>query len=494
MKTLVIMSFESVPEAATGPSGTVVYPLSSIKKWLAETSPAEVENAGFAYGHAASSIEYACDAITRNAAKLAEDRVWHGFASVEVQEALRKLHATGTELASKMEMMSTTLRLYGGTYLPQAREQVAGLTPPPEGMSNQLAGTAMESKDTRAGREAMTELNKKIVELYDTYMPRTVSYDLDIPQPPEGSASPAKKVNPYADTTPPSNGSIHRGSAVAGDSGGSNGFASYPGADRSGSGAGGAGGGSNLEGSGSNGSGSNGSGPNGSGSGGSGSGGPGSGSDGPGGSGPDGPGPDGSGPDGPGADGPGSDGSAGSGSDGSDGTAEDGVGDGSDQGPESPPTDANGTGTDQDMGDDETVDSVIGGNNDALADDPRSTEVENFTPPPVTGALPHLPTPIAGPLGVPSALGTPSGLVVPPVLGGPGFGAGTAGMGEAASVMARGATATSGMPMMPMMPMGGGGVGGEGGQVSETPYGLSEDHDVWKCDDDVTSSTITQSV
>ncbi|MEV6860996.1 hypothetical protein AB0M44_08320 [Streptosporangium subroseum] len=470
MKTLVIMSFESVPEAATGPSGTVMYPLSSIKKWLADTSPAKVEDAGFSYGHAASSIDYACEGVARNATQLA--KVWDGFGSVEVQEAMQKLHATGSELVSKMEMISTTLRLYGGTYLPQVREQVAGLNSPLEGIGVELPGTATESKDTKAGRKAMTELNEKIVELYNTNIPRTVSYDLDIPQAPEGAASTSRKVNLYADTMPSSSGSSsYSGSSSAGDPGGSNGFASYPDADTSGSGTGGTGGGSNTEGSD----------PNGSDPGNSGSG-----SEGPGGSG--------AGSDGPGSDGSGPDGS---GSDGSDGTTEDGAEAGSEQGSEPSPADANGTGADQDAGNDQTVDSVIGGNNDALANDPRSTEVENFTQPPTTGALPNLPNvitgPTAGPLGVPSALGAPPGLGVPSVLGGPGFGAGAAGMGEAASVMARGATATSGMPMMPMMPMGGG-VGGEGCQELDSSYGLPEDHDVWKCDDDVTFSTITQSV
>jgi hypothetical protein len=48
--------------------------------------------------------------------------------------------------------------------------------------------------------------------------------------------------------------------------------------------------------------------------------------------------------------------------------------------------------------------------------------------------------------------------------------------------------------MMPMMPMGGGAPGGENGQEFSSPYGYTEDHDVWKCDDDVTFPTITQSV
>ncbi|WP_406312386.1 hypothetical protein OHA77_27750 [Streptosporangium sp. NBC_01639] len=445
-KFLLIRSGAAVPEA-----GEVVASRSQIQKWLNDTAPAAVNDAGFAYGHAASTVDLACGAIQRVAKELA--RVWGGDTAIEVQKAMQLLHATGTELSSKMDMMSTALRLYGETYLPEARAKVAGL--PPGLDLIELAGTGMESEDTKTARKAMRELNEKIVEIYSIQVPPYVSYELPTVSLP-GGTSEHKNVD-YG------GGPAYQGGAPGSGPQGTGGSGSSPWPE--GSGSDGSGGAASSRGSGTGGTGSDGSGANGPGSVGSGANGPGAGdpvgSDGsgqdgsdandPGANGPGStdPGADGSGAEGAGADGSGGQGSGGSGSDG--GTGKDGDG---------------------------TVSPVIGGDE---RHDPRSTETVGYTPQtpnlvsplntvgPTTN-LPHITT------GVPN---------VSPVLGGPGAGTSFPGAGFGAGgvtspVLSRGVM-SNGAPMMPFMSgMGGAPADGEQQNDMSRP-GHKEVHDVWGC-------------
>ncbi|GAA4233949.1 uncharacterized protein YukE [Streptosporangium album] len=436
-KFLLIRSGAAVPEA-----GDVVASRSQIQKWLNDTAPTAVNDAGFAYGHAASTVDLACGAIQRVAKELAQ--VWGGDAAVEVQKAMQLLHATGTELSSKMEMMSTALRLYGETYLPEARAKTAGLAPD-IGLI-ELPGTATESKDTKTARKVMRELNEKIVELYTIQVPLYVSYELPTVSLP-GGTSEYKNVDygggpAYKDGSP--------GSGSQGTGGG--GSSSRPG------GSGGSGGSGSSGGGGTGGTGSDSSGANGPGSVGSGANGPGSGDP----VGSSGPGQDGSGANGPGANGPGSTdpGANGPGADGSGG-----------QGSGGPGSDG-GTGKDGDG----TVSPVIGGDE---RHDPRSTETASATqrpptnlvsPPNTVGPttnLPHITTSVPN---------------VSPVLGGPGAGTGFPGAGSGAGgatspVLSRGVM-SNGASMAPFMP-GMGGATGEKQEDRPRGPGLEEIHNVW---------------
>ncbi|MFD8532954.1 WXG100 family type VII secretion target [Streptosporangium canum] len=454
-KVLIIRSSAAVPQA-----DGVTQTKDQIKELLRNTAPVSIDDAGFAYGNAAGTVDLVCGALQRVAGELA--KVWGGDAAVEVQKALQMLHATGTELASKMEQMSSTLRLYGGTYLPQAIEKINKLetqggtsTVPPS--SN--AGTSPAAADVEAANEAarkvLRELNEKIVELYNDRVPPHVSYELPTVSLPGGPSS-------YTKTGYPNGGSPYRG-------------------DSTGSGNGSAGSGTSgsswSPGSGTGSSGSSGSDPGGSGPGGPGSDGPGSDGSGPKGSDPADPGSNGTDPGGSGSDGTGSPGS-GDGASGADG----GNGNG-----QSPADGANGS--DHGKGADGTAPAVIGGNEDASRHDPRSTETAGLNQQPVTALAPPnsvVPTTVAPPT---TSFGPAN--AVSPVLGGPGAGpgagVGTLGVGGTGSAaLARGTIGNSGM--MPMMPMGGG-MGQEGGEEHETSVYLPE-KDHWESEHDVTSSCI----
>lgn len=451
-KVLIIRSSAAVPQA-----DGVTQTKDQIKELLRNTAPVSIDDAGFAYGNAAGTVDLVCGTLQSVAGELA--KVWGGEAAAEVQKALQMLHATGTELVSKMEQMSTTLRLYGGTYLPQAIEKINKLET--QGGTSTVplsanAGTSLAAADVEAANEAarkvLRELNEKIVELYNTQVPPHVSYELPTVSLPGGPS-------PYTKTGYPEGGSPYRG-------------------DSTGSGNGSAGSGTSgsswSPGSGTGNSGSSDSGPGGSGPGGPGSDSPGSDGSGPKGSDPADPGSNGTDPGGSGSDGTGSPGS-GDGASGADG----GNGNG-----QSPADGANGSDHGKDA--DGTAPAVIGGDEGAPRHDPRSTETASLTQQPVTALAPPNsvvpPTTVAPPT---TSLGPAN--AVSPVLGGPGVGASPLGVGGTSSAaLARGTIGNGGM--MPMMPMGGG-TGQEGGEEHETSVYLPE-KDHWESEYDVTSSCI----
>ncbi|MEV4250969.1 hypothetical protein AB0J63_47235 [Streptosporangium canum] len=455
-KVLIIRSSAAVPQV-----DGVTQTKDQIKELLRNTAPVSIDDAGFAYGNAAGTVDLVCGALQRVAGELA--KVWGGDAAAEVQKALQMLHATGTELASKMEQMSSTLRLYGGTYLPQAIEKINKLesqggtsTVPPSANAGTSPAAADVEAANEAARKVLRELNEKIVELYNDRVPPHVSYELPTVSLPGGPSS-------YQKTGYPEGGSPYQGDSTGSGNGsagsGTSGSSWSPG---SGTGSGG-----------SAGPGSHGSGPEGSGSDGPGSDGSGSkGSD------PADPGSNGTDPGGSGSDGTGSPGS-GDGASGADG----GNGNGNGQ---SPADGANGS--DHGKGADGTAPAVIGGNEDAPRNDPRSTETASLTQPMTTLAPPNsvVPTTTVAP---PTTSFGPTN-AVSPVLGGPGAGPGAGvgplGVGGAGSAtLARG---TIGNGMMPMMPMGGG-MGQEGGEEHETSVYLPEKGH-WESEHDVTSSCI----
>ncbi|WP_433244227.1 WXG100 family type VII secretion target [Streptosporangium sp. CA-135522] len=500
-KVLVIRSYAAVPQA-----GGVTQTKDQIQSLLRNTSPVTIEDAGFAYGNAAGTVDVVCGALQRVAGELA--KVWGGEAAVEVQKALQMLHATGTELVSKMNLMSTTLRLYGGTYLPQAIEKInklesqdktphpspgavptpatTGATPTPKSTSSATptASASPSAADAeaiaaeaanQAARKVLQELNERIVELYNDQVPPHVSYELPTVSLPE-SASAYKTTQYPGGESPYKDGSLFKGN-------GSTGTETT---------------GSSSQTSGTGGTGSGGSTGGGSDTGGSGSGGPGSGSPDSGGPGSGGPGSPGSDPNGPGSHGtdPGGSGSGGSGS-GSDGTGSHGPGDGAPgtdggngQG-QSPADGASGSG--HGKGSDGTAPAVIGGSENAPNHDPRGTETASSTQQPVTNVL--------SPNGVvrPDTFAPPNTVVNPttsfgpngtvsPVLGGPSAGMNSPGVnGTTSAALARGAAGNGmGAPFLPM----GGGPAGEASGEEHSPEVYLPEKSHWESEHDATSPRI----
>ncbi|ACZ90748.1 WXG100 family type VII secretion target [Streptosporangium roseum] len=455
-KVLIIRSSAAVPQV-----DGVTQTKDQIKELLRNTAPTSIDDAGFAYGNAAGTIDLVCGVLQSVAGELA--KVWGGETAAEVQKALQMLHATGTELVSKMEQMSTTLRLYGGTYLPQAIEKINKLesqggtsTVPPSANASMSPAAADVEAANEAARKVLRELNEKIVELYNVQVPPHVSYELPTVSLPGGPSSYTKTQYPEGDS-PYQGDSTGSGNGSTGS--GTGGSSSSPGSGRGNGGSGGSGpGGSGPEGPGSDGSGSDGSGPKG--------------------SDPADPGSNGTDPGGSGSDGTGSPGS-GAGAPGADG----GNGNGNGQG-QSPVDGANGKDSDA------TAPAVIGGNEDAPRHNPRSTETAGLNQQPVTTLAPPntvVPTAVAPP---PTTSFGPTTAVSPVLgVGGSGAGAGSLGVGGASSAaLARGTIGNGTMMPMGGMPMGGG-MGQEGCEEHETSVYLPEKGH-WESEHDVTSSCI----
>ncbi|MFF4773021.1 WXG100 family type VII secretion target [Microtetraspora fusca] len=472
-----------------------------IAEWLRKSSPTLVSDAGFAYTHAASTVELMTEAIQSRAQRLSE--AWKGPAAAEVQKALRLLTAAGEELATKMRGMSQALRLYGEVHLPKAKteiEQIRGnlqkelpgcypgtgpFQPPKQLQPNtglsltdttgvpsptqpsqnpygviggqtgtppsllrsdyngiKTQGTYLAAKafaDNNA-RRVLDELNTKIVEIYAAHIPPNVTYELPKVSPPAGK-SPERRPVTYGEVMSGSGG----GGTSRGGSGGTGG------AGHSG-GSGGSGGSSPRTGSGSGGGGSHGTDGSGTGGGHTGGGGGSGGSGNPG---------------SPEAGGGATDPSGGAGDPGAPGT---GSNPGSDPGTGAGAGPATSTG-------DGTAPSVIG-QNDVTGSDGQSTETAGVRDMPITNPVTN---PVIGdttgrlisvdPRVTGGVVPTP-GTGVPSVLGGPGSGVPVSGQpGPAAP---RGPAGSS----TPFVPMGGAGAAGERESQERTTW-LNEERDAW---------------
>ncbi|MFF4993369.1 hypothetical protein ACFY19_39770 [Streptosporangium saharense] len=437
-----------VRSAAAPVQGEVVDPFPAIDNWLANTSPADIENAGFGFAKGAATLELVTGAIERNAAKLAG--VWGGPAAVETHKALRMLHTTGTELAAVMKEVGTVLRLYGGVHLPEAREEIGKLrTTRAEALK--AGPQPPEADGTTAARNLLKKLNGQIVDLY-AKIPEEFTYTLPAAAEPQGTGG-YTNTN-YSSVGQPT-GSRGNGSTSRTDVGPWQGGGSSAG-DPTGNGSHGPGG---TDG-GSNGHPGNPNNPNNPSN-------PGTGSPG--------------NPGDPGSSGPGNPGAPG----GTDGSAP-GTGPGTGSG--------SGSGTGSGSGADGTAPPVIGGNETTFdgvstTHSPGSTEVASFVPT-NTVAPPTIQQPTVLPVTPVTTSGPP---LAPTVIGGPGYGVGGTGGIAGAGAVPGGLSATGrgGASMMPLMPMGGG-VGGESEeQGQERTTWLSEDHDVWNSRGDVIPPVIT---
>lgn len=166
-----------------------------IEKLLDDTEPLMIDDAGFAYMHAASAVQAVTQALQDHHARLAE--IWQGPTSAEVQTALQLLHATGTELSTKMDQMSTALRLYAH-HVPEALQKVQDIkTDLKENDGTYSSGSTaiadsyipQSTKDEAANiqaRKIMHELNQKISEIYMVNVPYSVTYEVPTVETPGG--------------------------------------------------------------------------------------------------------------------------------------------------------------------------------------------------------------------------------------------------------------------------------------------------------------------
>ncbi|MEU7741662.1 hypothetical protein [Nonomuraea sp. NPDC049158] len=461
-QVVVILSFDKMPEG-----GTVNASKDEILTMLNNTQPSQIEDAGFAYDKASSAIESAVNALEEHAGKILT--VWKGPDASKARHALQMLHASGGELSTKLEMMGSALRQYAG-YLPETIAKVEGIStnkssgndvPSSEIMVDEAANAkAAKAAADREAQQAMQELNKKIVDLYNVQVPHDVSYELPAVSIPGGTGT-------YRDPGYPTGKGINAGGNGNGSS----------------DGYGGSSGGTGSTGSGGTGS----DGSRGGSTGGSGTG-------------------DHSGSDSGGK--PGSD--TGNGQNGSDQNGNDQNGNGQNGGDQSgngtgdqsgtTPGDGTGSQDPSQTGDsgkqDQTVPPVLGQDDKTSSDnpkgglDPNGTEVSSYSPTtPVitpTGIGPTgnpVSTIAPNPVGVLSPTGTPPS--VPSVLGSPNGAMGAPGQSLAAGMR----TSGNGMSGMPFMPMSGAGAGQDQGDFERMTW-LPADKDDWNSAHDVTDPVI----
>ncbi|MFI6596328.1 WXG100 family type VII secretion target [Nonomuraea sp. NPDC050536] len=176
-----------------------------IEKLLGDTEPLMIDDAGFAYMHASSAVQAITKALEEQHAKLAE--VWEGPTAAEVQTALRLLHATGNELSTKMDQMSTALRLYAQE-VPIALQKVQDIKTDLKEKDGTYSSVSMaiadsylplgpkqDSADIQA-RKVMYELNQKISNIYAVNVPYSVTYEVPIVSSPSGDPNQTPVVYP----------------------------------------------------------------------------------------------------------------------------------------------------------------------------------------------------------------------------------------------------------------------------------------------------------
>ncbi|WP_214320860.1 WXG100 family type VII secretion target [Nonomuraea sediminis] len=180
-----------------------------IEKLLEDTEPLMIDDAGFAYMHAASAVQAVTKALQDHHGRLAE--IWQGPTSAEVQTALQLLHATGTELSTKMDQMSTALRLYAQR-VPEALQNVQKIETDLKEKDGTYSSGSMaiagsyvpqSTKDEAANiqaRKIMHELNQQISEIYAVNVPYSVTYEVPTVETPSGDPNQIPVV--YADNSP----------------------------------------------------------------------------------------------------------------------------------------------------------------------------------------------------------------------------------------------------------------------------------------------------
>ncbi|HLU70636.1 MAG TPA: hypothetical protein VKZ82_00525 [Nonomuraea sp.] len=436
-ETVVIPSYTKAP---SGEKPTASY--EQINSWLSNTDPGYIRGSGQTYTFASGKVNQAVSALETHAARISQ--IWKGPDAAKAREALLLLHATGLELADKMQKMGSALTKYADD-LTTAKEEAQKTPIWTSGSGNHTAygsghsWNLIDSPRDKAAQEALHKLNTEIVSIYNFEVPQYIMYELPTVSLPGGSGG-------YGDPGYPT------GSGGRGPTFGS--LGSDP-----------TGGGGTTQG------------------------GPTSGGTTPGITYPGGTNPGGTNPDGtnPGATDPGGTNPGGSDPDGSSDPNPDGSTPPGAQDPASPEFQDPGQNTQPDDG---TTPPVIGGEDQTTTDgrnpvDPRRTDLA-FTPPPntVTPTTFTPTTPTVNPPGVLTPIGSSPG--TPSVIGSPGVG----GPGQV-SMLAGGRGAPGMAGGMPMMPMMGGGAGGGGGHsdLERTTY-LSEDPNSWTTAHDTTDPVI----
>ncbi|MEQ4715235.1 hypothetical protein [Nonomuraea sp. B19D2] len=222
------------PGVVPAPGGEDQYNKATIQNLLQDTSPAMISDVGFAYMHAASAIKDACAALKAQAQVLAG--VWKGPDATQVQEALRMLYSTGMEISTKMDRMSTGVRTYAETNLPEAISKVNAINVNPgasgqegaaggvsgystsqqaEQAADQQAANAAAEEENRQAREALRTLNGELNSIWAAHIP--VDIEVDLPVINLGAGDGHDPANPYGGRRP---GDIVVGGSGSGNSGG----------------------------------------------------------------------------------------------------------------------------------------------------------------------------------------------------------------------------------------------------------------------------------
>ncbi|NBE99231.1 hypothetical protein FE391_45245 [Nonomuraea sp. KC401] len=178
-----------------------------ILAWLEDTSPVEVHDRGMTYAKVAENIRSLADALPEVGAAL--NGAWRAGSAAKTQQALRKLQASGSRLATAMQDMSDALTLYGRDYLPQAIEEAR-------------KDASGDQGDDGPARQALEKLNRRIISLYENKIPETVSVDLPEVSP---AGAPETRRMPLETQTPYRQGDYWNGGGS--DSGASNGSGPY---------------------------------------------------------------------------------------------------------------------------------------------------------------------------------------------------------------------------------------------------------------------------
>ncbi|QFY06308.1 hypothetical protein GBF35_06115 [Nonomuraea phyllanthi] len=237
---------EIAPGVVPAPGGEDQYNKATIQNLLNDTSPALISDIGFAYMHAASAIKDACAALKAQARELAE--VWVGPDATQVQMALQELCRTGMEISTKMDRMSTGVRTYSETKLPEAISKVSAIhvdsgdqteqnsaggasgyssSAQAEQAADQQAANAAAEEENRQAREALRTLNGDLNSIWASHIP--VDIDVNLPAINIGAGDQHSPDDPYRGRHPgdidissdynSSTGGGHQGATTGNDSG-----------------------------------------------------------------------------------------------------------------------------------------------------------------------------------------------------------------------------------------------------------------------------------
>jgi uncharacterized protein YukE len=185
----------------------------SVDQMIDATNPEAVLRASQSYDAAANLIDAVVYGMKMHATDLSH--AWSSDTSVQLQQSLQKLHASGRELSAKLRAMSSTLDQYNQD-LNYARSHKVKRSPGWLSWGNSIdilpwdagkdhpeaegwhglgsAASLTDSVDSRA-RQTLTNLNSKMADLYDKH-PERIEYDYPNVNPTASPGLPTPQTPP----------------------------------------------------------------------------------------------------------------------------------------------------------------------------------------------------------------------------------------------------------------------------------------------------------